>query len=235
MDADRRLSGSALRSELARLSLCGPREEFDRRLAWVNSICILILLVGILGSKRGSISMSGPPPMEEAVPAIVEPLAPPPQAAPETRTQEQSDQEKPDTPQVVVVTPDAPNINFSVPTIGNLMVPNAIVTAPPLNPMRPVAPLKRQPVSLENTGGSGERPQPPYPRIALEQGQQGKVTLLIAADDSGNITSIEVKESSGFPMLDRSALEHVKRHWILPRGTSTRLFETSINYRLERN
>jgi protein TonB len=172
--------------------------------------------------------------MEEVIPAIVEPLPPPAQPAPETRTEEQSDQDKPDTQQVVVVTPAAPNINFSVPTIGNLVVPNAVATAPPLNPMRPVAPLKRQPVSLENTGGSGERPQPPYPKIALQQGQQGRVTLLITADDSGNVVAIEIKESSGFPMLDRSAVDHVKRHWILPR-TGTHLFETSINYRLERN
>jgi len=61
------------------------------------------------------------------------------------------------------------------------------------------------------------------------------VTLLIATDETGTIVSVEVKESSGFPMLDRSALEHIKRHWILPRGAGARLFETSINYRLERN
>jgi len=234
MDPDRTLPRYTLRSELARFSLCGPGEEFNRKLAWANSICILILLIGIVGAKRGSISRNRPPPLEEVVPAIVEPLPPPTQPAPETTTREQSDQDKPD-PQVVVVTPAAPNINFAVPTIGNLVVPNTVATAPPLNPMRPVAPLKRQPVTLENTGGSGERPQPPYPKIALEQGQHGRVTLLIAADDSGSITSVEVKESSGFPMLDRSALEHVKRHWILPRGTGTRLFETSINYRLQRN
>lgn len=234
MNADRTTPGSALRSELARFSLCGPREEFDQKLPWVNSICILILLIGVLGARRGSISAQAPPPVEVVVAAIVEPMPPPAQSPPETQTQEKSDQDKTDTPQVVVVTPDAPNINFSVPTIGNLVVASAIATAPPLNPMRPIAPLNRQPVNLENTGGSGERPQPPYPKIALDQGQQGRVTLLIAADDSGNITSIEVKESSGFPMLDRGALDHVKHHWILPRGTGTRLFETSINYRLER-
>ncbi len=217
MNADRTSPGSALRSELARFSLCGPREEFDQKLPWVNSICILILLVGLLGARRGSISTQAPPPVDAVVAAIVEPMPPPAQSPPDTQTQEKSDQDRSDTPRVVVVTPDAPNINFSVPTIGNLVVASAIATAPPFNPMRPIAPLQRQPISLENTGGSGERPQPPYPKIALDQGQQGRVTLLIAADDSGNIT-----------------FEHVKRHWILPRGTGTRLFETSINYRLER-
>jgi len=122
-----------------------------------------------------------------------------------------------------------------VPTIGNLVVPNTVATVPPLNPMQPIAPLERKPVSLENTGGSGERPQPPYPKIALDQGQQGRVTLLITADDSGNITSVEVKVSSGFPILDRSAVDHIRRHWVLPRGTGNRFFETSINYLLQRN
>lgn len=234
MDANRKLPGSPPGSELTRFYLRGPDQESSGKVAWVNSICILFLLIGVLGAKRGSVLVKALPSTEEAVPAIIEPLPPPLQSAPEPKNQEQNDQDKPDTPQVVVVTPDAPNINFSVPTIGNLVVASAIATAPPLNPMRPITPLNRQPVNLENTGGSGERPQPPYPKIALDQGQQGKVTLLIAADDSGNITSIEVKESSGFPMLDRGALDHVKRHWILPRGTGTRLFETSINYRLER-
>jgi len=235
MNANRTPRAPELSSELARFPLCGPAEEFNRKLAWVNSICIVILLVGIFGSSRGSISTQMPPAVQEVVPAIIEPLPPPAQPTSEKTTQEQNEREKPDTPQVVIVTPNAPGINFAVPTIGNLVVPNAVATVPPLNPMRPVAPLERKPVNLENTGGSGERPQPPYPKIALDQGQQGRVTLLITADDSGNITSVEVKESSGFPILDRSALDHVRRHWVLPGGTGTRFFETSINYRLQRN
>ena len=235
MDADRTPRAYELNSELTRFYLRGPAEEFNRKFAWVNSICILILLVGIFGSRRGSISTRTSPPVQEVIPAIIEPLPSPPQSAPEKTTQEQSDQDKPDTPQVVVVALEAPSISFAVPTIGNLVVPNTMATAPPLNPMRPVATLERKPVSLENTGGSGERPQPPYPKIALDQGQQGRVTLLITADDSGNIVSVEVKESSGFPILDRSAVDHIRRHWVLPRGTGTRFFETSINYLLQRN
>ena len=235
MNANRTPRAPELSSELARFYLCGPAEEFNQKLAWVNSICIVILLVGIFGSRCGAISNEMPPPVQEVIPAIVEPLPSPPQSNPEKAAQEPNDQEKPDTPQVVVVTPNAPSINFAVPTIGNLIVPNTVATVPPLNPMRPVAPLERKPINLENTGGSGERPQPPYPKIALDQGQQGRVTLLITADDSGNITSVEVKVSSGFPILDRSAVDHVRRHWVLPHGTGPRFFETSINYLLQRN
>jgi TonB family protein len=233
MDANRKLPGSASRAELARFYLRDPDQDSSRKVAWVNSICILFLLIGVLGAKRGSISIKALPSTEEAVPAIIEPLPPPPQAVSEPQNQEQTEQDKPDTPQVVVVTPDAPSINFSVPAIGNVGVPNAIAKAPPLNPLRPAVPLKSQPASLNSTGVGGERPQPPYPKIALEQGQQGTVILSLSVDESGSIASVEVKQTSGFPLLDRGALEFVKRHWTVPPGAGARLFEATINYRLK--
>jgi len=175
------------------------------------------------------------PSIEQVSAVIVEPLPPPPQAAPEPQNQDSSDEEKPEAPQVTVVTPESPSINFSVPTIGNLVVPNAIATAPPLNPMRPAAVLKTAPSTLLTTGSGGERPQPPYPKIALDQGQQGAVTLAMTVDDSGAITAVSVKESSGFPMLDRGALDFVRRHWRVPAGQGTRSYEATINYKITMN
>ena len=207
----------------------------NRTLAWVNSVCILFLLIGVAGSKPASVAIKPLPPIEEATAAIVEPLPPPPQAQPEQQNQEQNDRNSPTRPQVVVVTPDAPSINFSVPTIGNLLVPNAIAQAPPLAPLKPVAPLRTQPLllNLNNTGSGGERPQPPYPRIALDQGQQGSVTLRMTVDEAGLIKTIEVAQSSGFPVLDRSALEFVKRHWTVPPGKGARIYEATINYKIQ--
>jgi periplasmic protein TonB len=231
MQANTNLPTYELKSELARVSLHATDRDRSRKLAWVNSICILFLFVGIIGSKPATVSLRPLPPLEEAVPAIIEPLSPPPPTTTEERQQEPSDNEKPDTPQVVVVTPDAPNINFAVPTIGNVVVPSAIAKPPPLNPMRAPAPLKQAPATLNSTGSGGERPQPPYPKIALEQGQHGTVILSLSADEAGIITSVEVKQSSGFPILDRSAVDFVKRHWTVPPGT--RLAEVPINYRLK--
>ncbi len=231
MDANTKPPTYPLKSELTRLSLHATERESSGKIAWVNSICILFLLIGIVGSRLGQASIKPLPPLEVAVPAIVEPAPPPPKSASQEQQHEPSETEKPDTPQVVVVTPDAPNINFAVPTIGNLVVPNAVAKAPPLHPLQAPAPLKQQPTLLETTGGGGERPTPPYPKIALEQGQQGRVTLLLSADEAGNIISVEVKESSGFPILDRGAIDFVKRHWTIPKGV--RLAEVPINYRLK--
>jgi len=223
-----------LASELARLGLSATvAQDRDRRLAWVNSVCILFLLIGIFGYKAGAAWNRPLPPLEEVVPAVVEPLPPPPQTAPAEQMQKQNDQEKSDAPQVVVVTPDSPAINFSVPTIGNLVVPNAVAQAPPVAPLKAVAPLRRAPVEIRSTGGGGERPQPPYPKIALEQAEQGSVTLSLTVDDTGAITDIEVKQSSGFPLLDRSALEFVRRHWTVPPGEGAHNYYTTIHYRLQ--
>lgn len=234
MDANRTNPASELKSELARFCLPPANRDLDRRLAWVNSICIFFLLIGLVGAKPASISRQPPPALVEVVPAIIEPTPPPP-ATEEPPPRNETEQDKQDTPQVVVVTPESPSINFAVPTIGNLSVPSSIAQAPPLAPMKPVAPLRSRPTAISTTGNGGERPAPPYPKIAVEQGQQGSVTLLITVDDAGKITQVEIKESSGSPLLDRTALEWVKKHWIIPPINGSRLYEFTTIYQLERN
>lgn len=217
-------------SDFAYFSQYATERDPSQKLAWVNSICLLVLLIGVLGARFGSFKPRPVSAMEQAVPAIVEPL--PPQNSSEEKPPEQSEQPPADSPQLVVVTPDAPNINFSVPTIGNLVVPNAIAQPPPLNPRVSPAPLRSVPANLNTTGTGGDRPEPPYPKIALESGQQGSVTLSMTADADGGIIDVQVKKSSGSPVLDRSSVDYVKKHWRLPTGTGGRLFESTINYRL---
>jgi len=235
MDANRTTPEARLKSELARFCLPASNRDPNRKLAWVNSICILFFLIGVFGSKPASIRIKPLPPVEEVSATIVEPLPPPPLTRSEQQTQEQNNQEQVDTPQVVVVTPEAPSINFSVPTIGNLVVPNAVAQAPPVAPLKQVAPLRTQPTVLNTTGSGGDRPQPPYPKIALEQDQQGSVTLRMTVDDAGLINTIEIVQSSGFPILDRSAMDFVKRHWTVPPEKGTRIYEAVINYKLQKD
>jgi TonB family protein len=234
MDANRTLSGAAMSSPLPRFCLPAPKRDGERTLAWVNSVCILFLLIGVTGAKNAFMSVKRPPPIEDAAPVIVEPVTPPQQATPDQK-QEPVEPDKSAAPPVVAVTLDTPAINFSVPTVGNLLVPNAMAAAPPSQDLKAVAQLSSRPVAINSTGGGGERPQPPYPKIALEQGQQGTVVLQMTVDDAGLITAIELKDSSGHPLLDRSALDFVKRHWIVPPGQGTRLYEATIIYKLRIN
>jgi protein TonB len=224
-----------LNDELARCCLPSSRRDPQRILAWVNSVCILFLAIGILGARRGSVSLRTPPPVAEVVSVVVEPVTLPPPTPSEQQPQEPEEREKPETPQVVVVIPDSPAVNFAVPTIGNLVAPSALAQPPPLHPLQPPAALQNIPAALRDTGAGGERPRPPYPRIALEQAQEGSVTLLLSADQAGNILSVEVKTSSGYPVLDRGALDYVKRHWKVPRGGGSRWFEATITYQLQAN
>src|SRR6266700_1576368 len=101
MDANRTIPATGLKSELARFCLPEANRDPNRKLAWVNSICILFLLIGVVGAKSGSISMKKPPPLEETVPVLIDTPPPPPTKVEQPR--EQPDQEKPETPQVVVV------------------------------------------------------------------------------------------------------------------------------------
>jgi TonB family protein len=228
MDANRTTPAYELKDELARLCLPSANRDANLKLAWVNSICILFLIIGIFGARRGLISIKPAPPLEQIIPVVVAPMVLPPQ---ETIEKKETDENKNDPPQVAVVIPQTPNINFSVPTIGSLVVPANLASAPPLEPLRTAAQIG----SLNNTGNGGERPVPPYPLIAKQTGEQGTVILLLGGDAAGNIISVDVKEGSGFPILDRATVDFIKRRWHLPPGTGNQLFQTSIIYKLQLN
>jgi protein TonB len=206
----------------------------DRRLAWVNSICTLFVVVGIVGLKPQPVQIKPLPALEDVSVQIVEPLPQPPPTEAGPSSQEESEKVESELPQVVVVTPETPAINFAVPTGGNLVELQKIAKAIPLSALKRVAPLPNRPAVLDNTGNGGERPQPPYPKIALAQGHEGAVVLRMTVDEAGAITAIDVDQSSGFPLLDRSALDFVRRHWIVPPGTGSRMYEVTINYKLQR-
>jgi TonB family protein len=55
-------------------------------------------------------------------------------------------------------------------------------------------------------------PNAPYPAESRMDGEQGMVLLHVRTTPAGQPTSIEVKQSSGYGRLDRSAVETV-RQW----------------------
>jgi len=223
MDANR----TTLKSELARLSLPSANRDSNLKLAWANSICILFLLIGIVGARRGVISIKTLEPIHEVVPVVVIPQTLPPQKVASPKKEQPQEQREPT--RVLVALPNARNVNFSVPTIGTIASSAALATAPPLNPLQP----RQEIASVGNTGAGGERPQPPYPKLAMQSGEQGTIVLLLGADATGRVVSAEVKQSSGFPFLDRATVEFIKNHWRLPLNAGTQLFQTSITYQLQ--
>jgi len=214
-----------LKNELARLCLPSASRDAGQKLAWANSVCLLFLLIGIAGARRGIIAIKPAPPLQEIIPVVVQPVTLQAQQQVEKTQPTESDDNNP--APVAVVIPQTPNITFSVPTIGSLVVPANLAAAPPLEPMR----AKTQVGLVSSTGVGGERPAPPYPKMAEQAGEQGTIILLLGGDEAGNVTSMEIKQSSGFPILDRATQDFVRNHWRLPAGGG--LFQTSITFQLQ--
>ena len=223
-----------LKSELARYCLPEAKRDPNRKLAWVNSICILFLLIGVFGSKPGTMDIQKSPPIEQLIPIVVEP--PSPTRIEAQQNHEPTEQPKPDAPAVVVVTLETPAINFSVPTIGQLVVPNAIAIAPPANPLKPIEPINNQPTRIGNTGQGGDRPAPTgddYPHMAKQLHQQGPLEVLIIVNAEGSPTDVQIVASSGSAILDRFTVDWVKRRWTLGTGTAGRQFIAPFRYSLQ--
>jgi TonB family protein len=56
----------------------------------------------------------------------------------------------------------------------------------------------------------GYRREPRYPRVAVRRGYEGTVLLRVRVLRSGRVDQVEIEESSGYRILDKSALEAVK-------------------------
>jgi periplasmic protein TonB len=228
MDANRTSPVYELKDELARYCLPQANRDSNRKLAWVNSICILFLIIGLAGAKPGAISLRPPPPLPaEIIPVIIEPTPPPPTS--EETPKEQPKEIKAEAPNVVVAVPDSPAVLFSVATVANVVAPSGVPTTPPLNPMRPVEALRNRPATLIISGGS-ERPAPDYPAYFQDRGEHGSVTFLITVNQSGIVTDIKVAHSTGFPDLDEYTLKQIKKRWIIPPMDGNQLFQTTINF-----
>ena len=72
-------------------------------------------------------------------------------------------------------------------------------------------------------GGTGglhpryaENPKPVYPLEAREKGYQGEVLLRVEVLSNGRVGQVEVKKSSGYEVLDQSALVAVKKWKFIP-------------------
>ena len=52
--------------------------------------------------------------------------------------------------------------------------------------------------------------RPPYPQFARVQGWEGTVVLRIKVNQAGTVDSVRIQKSSGFPILDKSAIQSVR-------------------------
>jgi protein TonB len=213
-----------LSDDLARLCLPTEYKDSTRTLAWVNSICFLFLLIGIVGLKPPKPVQRTLSKPDEPVPVVFTPPEEQPKVTPEVRQEEPAPQETPlETPQVAVVVAaaDAPDVAFAVPVKGAVAVAKEarFAAPPPANLNAAPQPTKFNP----NATDGGSYPAPTYPGFAQRNRYQGTVTVEILVDASGAVTAANVKKSSSYPMLDDAAVQVVKNRWRFPPGGARHL------------
>jgi len=239
--ADRCALGDAcptrLTCELARQCLPQDKPDPNIKFAWANAICVLFILIGLYGFKSPLFILpASAKPVEDVVPVVFMPPPPSMQTqvtpAPSASAPAPNSVTEPmDIPEVApAVAPANANVSFAVPVEGPVrVVPAKYAAAPPVQ-RRVVAPPPPGPTG-NGTGGTGEAvefspgqgdggtyPQPAYPRLALQRGWQGNVMLNIVVDRTGFPSSVAVRDSSGYEILDDTAADTVKRKWRWPAG-----------------
>jgi protein TonB len=71
-------------------------------------------------------------------------------------------------------------------------------------------------------------PPPVYPRVARRRNYQGTVMLDVRVTAGGTVAEVKVAQSSGYSVLDRSALNSVRNWRFEPARRGTRPFETWV-------
>lgn len=84
-------------------------------------------------------------------------------------------------------------------------------------PAKPVPqPRAQHFVRADSRPFAHENPRPFYPAAARNRGMQGIVLLLVDVDMRGKVSQVEVKKSSGYRLLDESAVATVARWRFVP-------------------
>jgi protein TonB len=208
-----------LSDDLARLCLPQEWKDSNRTLAWVNSICFLFLMVGLIGLKHPRVIERPLSRVEEIVPVIFTPPEEPPKAEPEVKQEEEQPQDTPtETPQVVTVVAaaDPTSVAFAVPVQGAVAIAAAAHLATPPPPANQAPPRAVQ--FNPNAAGGGSFPDPHYPAVALRNHYEGTVIIEFVVDQQGRLADAKIQKSSGFPVLDEEALETVKNRWRFSQG-----------------
>ena len=135
----------------------------------------------------------------------LEPLKPqPPAELPKPRPMAKKPVERPVAPQIIAAPAEAPS---------------PVAVAPPAPAPAPPGPVDAGPTG----GGSGgltqpifnadylDNPAPLYPALSRRQGEQGRVILRVLVNAVGSADEVQVRTSSGFPRLDESARDTVRR------------------------
>lgn len=201
---------------------------------WSNSLLLMVVLLAH-GAALGAVALlQQDAPLPDELPTISGVLiqAPPahavqaPAAAAPIREQVQDSRQPVAPPPEKPVTPPKPE-----PVLASKSAPQPQPTTPkpetktatpePVTPAEKSIP-KPAPILAKANNNEGapvtapdtlqhQNPDPPYPSVSRRRGEEGTVILELLVLKDGSVDDVRIKESSGFPRLDKSAMEAVRR------------------------
>ena len=71
--------------------------------------------------------------------------------------------------------------------------------------------------------------EPRYPKLAQRRNQQGVVMLDVIVDERGFPLTIDILESSGYPVLDKAAIDAVKRWSFKPEQRNSQFVKSRVH------
>jgi protein TonB len=182
----------------------------------LHGVVIALVVRGLSGSPEKPrtrqpvvIQLSAPEPQATPQPQRQSPVAPP--VPPETKPR----QPKAPTPPK----PAAPAAKAREPVVSENQLPDAaepmraqampgVPAAQSAAPVPQAAPVKTG-VSIPATYAAGNR-KPEYPALSRRFEEQGTVVVRVFVKADGTAGTVEIKSSSGFPLLDASAQRAVQ-------------------------
>lgn len=226
-----------LKSDLAQCCLPSANRDEARRLAYVNSICLVFLVTGLLGVRRPDLITREPePPVARILVEKLEPTTAPPPSQEAPPPDETSSEPPPVDAPVVAVAVAPPDAKLAFPVAIDINVPVAFVPgrfAPPPPRELPKAPSTSPLRFNRGTRDGGYYPPPLYPGLAQRRGLEGEAVVWIRVDEAGQVTSVELKKTSGHDVLDQAALAIVRERWRFPAGAE-RFLEWTCAFQLSK-
>lgn len=210
-----------LKSELYRASLPQSSQDPARKLIWVNTVCTMFLLAGVLGIAHPPGLVLQQFQTEVTPPVEIREFKPEPQQQNPVDEEPPPDEPAPQEPVVVppvVVAPANAVVAFAVEVKGPVIIskdPNFAVP-PPRENNRRSAPAFSGPRRFVAGAGAGEgrfTPEPEYPIDAKRRREQGSGEYLFTIDATGGIADLKLISSSGSSTLDNSFRIFVKKNW----------------------
>jgi periplasmic protein TonB len=134
----------------------------------------------------------------------------------------------------VLTPPSLPPVIFPASRPVDYPAPQVAIDLPaeqvPTSPVMDTPHMVERPLPVSATGAPGGdpgpvlRPQPiagpegvnRYPRASLKAKESGTVAMIICVSPQGNVSSVEVARSSGFPRLDAAALSIASEYRFKP-------------------